>query len=617
MRVVDRSRRDPAFFSEIEREFQIFRKLVALAGGQLRFLPLMAVLALLTSLFEGISLTLVIPLVQALGEPAEPQSNGGFVGLLHDGLAAIPVESRVLVILTAILAAVLIKSAVSYANMAVLGVIYGRLSHKLRTRIFAAIVTRPLAEVERERLGKFLNILNNETWRATDALNYIFSMITSLMVLMVFVTLLFLLSWRLALIAVLCMGFIPPVIHLISRRAKKLSKLGLAASETLAQQTWSAFNGLRTIHVFGRETLEVERFNQNSDKVRHLFLRLALISMTTGPITEVFVTGIVGLLAFVVTTGQIGVSTLAGFLVILYRLQPRLFSLVSAQTSLRGLHASISAVTEVLSLPAPPKDAAALIPFTHMRKGVSFQGVTFSYDGAPSPALFNISFDARKGSMVAIVGASGAGKSTLLDLILRFQEPQQGSILVDGVPLREIEPASWRSRIAVVTQDPYIFDDTVRANILFGRLDATENQLIEAARLACADSFVRDLPKGYDTIVGERGTQISGGQRQRIALARALIRDPDMILLDEATNALDTLTERTLQDVLKRFAETRIVIVVAHRHATIEHADHVIVLNGGQLVEQGPPQALLKADGQFTAMFTKRRSPVQHGYAEP
>ncbi len=232
LRVVDRSRRDPAFFSKIEREFQIFRELVALAGGQLRFLPLMAVLALLTSLFEGISLTLVIPLVQALGEPAEPQSNGYFVSLLHDGLAAIPVESRVLAILTAILAAVLVKSAVSYANMAVLGVIYGRLSHKLRTRIFAAIVTRPLAEMERERLGKFLNILNNETWRATDALNCIFTMITSLMVLMVFVTLLFLLSWRLALIAVLCMGFIPPVIHLIALRAKKLSKLGLAASET-------------------------------------------------------------------------------------------------------------------------------------------------------------------------------------------------------------------------------------------------------------------------------------------------------------------------------------------------------------------------------------------------
>jgi subfamily B ATP-binding cassette protein MsbA len=617
LRALGHAFHDPAFFSGMEREFQIFSKLVALAGGQLRFLPLMAVLALLTSIFEGISLTLVIPLVQALDEPAEPQSYGGFVGLLHHSLAAIPVESRVLAILTAILAAVLVKSAVSYANMAVLGVVYGRLSHKLRTSIFATIVARPLAEVERERLGKLLNILNNETWRATDALNCLFTMITSLMILMVFVTLLFLLSWQLAFIAVLCMGFIPPVIHLIARRAKKLSELGLVANETLAQQTWSTFNGLRTIHVFGREGLEVERFNESSDKVRHLFLRMALISMTTGPITEVFVTGVVGLLALVVTVGQIGVSTLAGFLVIVYRLQPRLFSLVSAQTSLLGLHASISAVTEVLSLPAPPNDAGALTPFTHMRHGVSFQGVTFSYDGAPSPALLNISFEARKGSVVAIVGASGAGKSTLLDLILRFQEPQLGSILVDGVPLREIEPTSWRSRIAVVTQDPYIFDDTVGANILFGRLDATENELIEAARLACADSFVRDLPKGYDTIVGERGTQISGGQRQRIALARALIRDPDMILLDEATNALDTLTERTLQEVLRRFAETRVVIVVAHRHATIEHADHVIVLNGGKLVEQGPPQALLRADGLFTAMFTKRCPPVKNGYAEP
>jgi len=609
-------RNNVAAFYLTRGEFQNFRTLTTFTRGSLWFLPIMVLLALLTSIFEGISLILLIPLVQALDEPTGPQKYAGLVGLLHDSVAAIPVESRLLAIIAGILAAVLIKSAVNYANMVVLGVFYGRLSHALRTSIFAKIMTRPLAELERVRLGKLLNVLNNETWRATDALNCLFTMISSLTVLVVFLVLLFLLSWRLSFIAVICMGFIPPIIHLIARRAKGLSELGLAANESLSQQTWSAFNGLRTIHVFGREGFEVKRFDEGSDNVRHLFFRMALISMTTGPVTEIFVTCIVGFLAILVSSSHVGVGTLAGFLAILYRLQPRLLSLVSAQTSLLGLHASVSAVTDILAMPTLATDTGIQRPFTSIRQGVSFQCVTFAYEGAPRPTLLNVSFEARKGSMLAIVGASGAGKSTLLDLLLRFHEPQHGLILVDGVPLTEIALADWRSRIAVVSQDPYVFDDTVRANVLFGRLDASEDELVVAARLACADAFVRDLPHAYDTVVGERGTQISGGQRQRIALARALIRDPDILVLDEATNALDTLTEQAFQEVLKRYAETRLVIVVAHKHATIEQADHVIVLDDGMVVEQGNPQDLLNANGRFARMFTKQRPRMQCDYSE-
>jgi ATP-binding cassette, subfamily B, bacterial MsbA len=597
------------------QELKLFSRLFALARGHLWFLPVMAALALLSSVFEGISLTLVIPLVQHLSTDGTLGSHGRSLAFFYDVIDAIPVESRLAVILAAILVAVLIKSIVSYANMVVLGVVYGRLSHALRTGIFSRIVERPLSALERESSGKLLNVLNNETWRATDALNYLFTIITSTTTMGVFVCLLVFLSWRLSLVALLCMAVIPPLILLITRRAKKLSRIGHEANVALAQRTWAALNGLRVIHAFGRESYEIKRFNERSDRVRHIFLRLVLLSVTTGPITETLVTAVVATLALLVDASQLGVGTLVGFLAILYRLQPRLLSFTSAQANLLGLHASVTSVSEVLASRTGAADSRAADRFTGLRENVSFEDVSFTYHGASRPALAEVCLQASRGGMTAIVGGSGAGKSTLLDLLLRFQEPQKGMIRVDGIPLNLFDLASWRSRIAVVSQDPYIFDDTVRANILYGRLDATEAEMIAAARLACADDFIRELQMGYDTVIGERGTQISGGQRQRLALARALVRGADILILDEATNALDSLTEQAFQDALARFAEERTVFVVAHRLATIEKADHVIVLDSGRVVEQGGPGALLGADGPFFRMFSSQlRAPSsRHG----
>jgi subfamily B ATP-binding cassette protein MsbA len=584
-------------------ELSIFRRLFALARQELWFLPAMAALALLSALFEGLSLALVIPLVQTWGDSAGAADRGWLLTMLRDTVAAIPIESRLLAILGAIFAAILLKSVVSYANMVVLGVVYGRLSHALRIAVFGKIVGRPLAEIERERSGRLLDVLNNETWRATDALNSLFTMITSLGTLAVFVALLLLLSWHLTLLALLCVALLPPLIRLITGRVKELSQQGLEASEALVKRTWTALNSLRIIHAFGREGFEVMRFNESSDRVRHIFLRMALISMTTGPSMEVLVTGVVLLLALLTDATHIAIGTLVGFLAILYRLQPRLLSLVSAHANLLSQHAPVSAVWDLLAMPDVTSATQGTLPFVGLRDGVTFEDVTFAHHGAGHPALADVTIRIPRGSMVAIVGASGAGKSTMLDLLLRFHEPQRGTIWVDGVPLRDIEVSSWRSRLAVVSQDPYVFDDTVRANILYGRPESTDAEMVAAARLACADEFIRQLPLGYETVVGERGTQISGGQRQRLALARALVRDPEILILDEATNALDTLTDRAFQEALMRFGEDRTIIVVAHRQALIEKADYVVVLDEGRVVEQGEPRTLLQANGLYARMF--------------
>jgi subfamily B ATP-binding cassette protein MsbA len=589
--------------AEVQREFTTLRKLFSLTHCRLWFLLSMVVLGLLSSLFEGISLTLVIPLVHTLVGNGESGNTGHLVSLLQDGMKLVPLEPQLLAIVAAILIAVVLKAAVSYANMVVLGVIYGRLSHALRTGIFSKIVAMPLADVERERTGRLLNVLNNETWRATDALNTLFSMITSLCTLFVFVILLLILSWRLTLLALLCVAVVPPLIHLLTRRVKELSDYGLQANQNLAKRTWSALSGLRIIHAFGREGYETSRFRHSSDQVRQIFLRMALISMTTRPVTEVLITAIVAMLALAVDATKVEVATLFGFLAILYRLQPRVTTLVSARAALLGLHATVVEVTNILATPLQQPEEAGKRRFVGLREGIRVDGVTYAYQGTSRPALANVSFRIPRGGLIAIVGASGAGKSTVLDLLLCFHKPQKGRIEVDGQPLASFELASWRNGIGVVSQDPYIFDDTIRANILYGRPDASDTELAQAVRLACAHEFIAELPNGYDTVVGERGTQISGGQRQRLALARALIRNPEILVLDEATNALDPVTERAFQDALELFARDRTVIVVAHRLTMVEKASHVVVLDAGAVVEEGDPDTLLKANGIFARMY--------------
>jgi subfamily B ATP-binding cassette protein MsbA len=262
---------------------------------------------------------------------------------------------------------------------------------------------------------------------------------------------------------------------------------------------------------------------------------------------------------------------------------------------------SAERVFAILDRPGVEQDVPGAVP-ARFERDITFDRVTFGYDGA-EPVLREVSFVVPRGHVAAIVGPSGAGKTTLLELLPRFQDPVSGEIRLDGVPLARLERRSLRSLLGVVSQDTVILNDTVRANIAYGRPDAGAADIEAAARAANAHEFIAQLPSGYDTLLGERGTRLSGGQRQRIAIARALLRDPPILLLDEATSALDTESERLVQDAIDRLMQDRTVLVVAHRLATVLDADEILVLDAGRIVERGSHTALIAEGGLYRRLY--------------
>jgi subfamily B ATP-binding cassette protein MsbA len=240
---------------------------------------------------------------------------------------------------------------------------------------------------------------------------------------------------------------------------------------------------------------------------------------------------------------------------------------------------------------------------TSVETGVVFDNVSLHYGCEKGPALDQVTCSIDIGETTALVGPSGAGKSSLISLICRFYDPSMGRLLIDGIPLQELNLTWWRSQIAVVSQDIFLFNSTVAENIAYGKLNATREELVEAARKAHALEFIENLPDGFETVLGDGGLRLSGGQRQRLALARAFVRDPQILILDEATNSLDLISEKVIQDALEEFGHGRTVLIIAHRISTIEHADKVIVLDAGRVIESGSVRQLLARDGLFSRFY--------------
>ncbi|MCW8829871.1 MAG: lipid A export permease/ATP-binding protein MsbA [Gammaproteobacteria bacterium] len=416
----------------------------------------------------------------------------------------------------------------------------------------------------------------------------------------------FLLNWRLALVLMIGAPFIAQVINVINRRFRRYSTRIQDSVGDVTQIAEEAIEGQRVVKTFGGEGYETGRFEAANEKNRMLNMKLLKTNAASVPVVElVAATASGGVIYFAlqeVDKGALSVGSFMSFITAMMMIHSPMKRLTNVTANLqRGIAASAS-IFSLIDSPAEPDHGTRAI--TRATGEVEYRGVSFSYPESQGDVLQQISLRVAPGQVVALVGRSGSGKSTLVGLLPRFYDVSQGQILLDGENIRELPLANLRDQISLVSQHITLFNDTIANNIAYGRLEGADREaIIAAAEAAHAMEFIRELPAGLDTMVGENGVLLSGGQRQRLAIARALLKDSPILILDEATSALDTESERHIQAALEQVMRNRTTLVIAHRLSTIEHADTIVVMERGRMIESGTHTELLEKNGQYAALY--------------
>jgi subfamily B ATP-binding cassette protein MsbA len=429
-------------------------------------------------------------------------------------------------------------------------------------------------------------------------------------------------DWRLTLFMLMLVPLVVIVALIFGRRLRKISSAvqdQLADATTVLEETLS---GVRVVQSFTREDYEIGRYRGSIEQTFALALKRIKLSATFGPLASFMgFTVVIAVFWFggqQVLNGTLTAGQLTMFLILTLTIAGSIGSFSGLWTSLQEALGATKRIFEILDTPSDIIDQPAAKALPRIDGHITFDRVSFAYkDNSDQHVLRGVSLEIKPGEVLALVGPSGAGKTTLVNLIPRFFDPQSGGVCIDGQDIRSVQVKSLREQIGLVPQDTLLFGGTVRENILYGKLDATEDELIAAARAANAHDFITQLSKGYETIVGERGVKLSGGQRQRIAIARAILKDPRILLLDEATSSLDSESEGLVQEALDRLMQGRTSVVIAHRLSTVHHADRIAVLERGELVELGTHAELIVLDGLYARLYRMQFSDNGASVTEP
>ena len=472
-------------------------------------------------------------------------------------------------------------------------------------KMYSHLQILPVQYFAKMRTGELISRVTNDVNTVQASLSARFSNnIAQIVQLPSLILVIIMLDWKTTLFAGIFLPLIMGPIAIIGKRLRKLAKKTQEKIADITSILQETISGVRIVRAFNMEDYEINRFEKQADKYCKLRVKSVVRSSLVSPITEV-----VGILCGLIIAGILIMPVIeekatpgpviAYVMALMISIKP-FRSIGKVNNIIQKSLAAIVRIYDLLDTDPEIKEIPGAVEMDPLKKEIRFEHVSFSYEKDEPAVVSNLNLTIRAGEMVAVVGPSGSGKTSLVNLIPRFYEVTEGSILFDGTDIRNLTFSSLRNQIGIVTQETFLFNDSVRNNIAYGRSDISMEQIVEATKAANAHDFILEMPEGYDTVIGERGVRLSGGQRQRLAIARAILKNPPVLIFDEATSALDTESERLVQQAIDRLVENRTVFAIAHRLSTIHHADKILVIDEGKVVQVGNHESLMSdEDGLY------------------